>query len=448
MLSAQNQEMPDDTAPESSATPTGTGFGKVLSSIQGLQQRLDDFSVEEVSRAHAKAHDLISQLGELQAQLNALAKLKEAIAGVNAEMRAIPEDNYDLVGPNSLEKHPQLRAIVQASKLIRMHRLLSAARASAESVSFDFQTNQSESEPSSSITSPILLRRIPPRSEEPGVAPVGGDVGMSASPASTEIATEEREKQLSPFISSPVTQEPQAALTYEFADLKLDEAQAIASSCERGSPPSAEPGQEHAARAQDSKSAGKPNFDQRLLNDLIETYGEFALSTSPVLWSKTVETTLPVAEESLSGPARAPRVDLSTNTPASIASAGTELMVPELASVEIARTEPAFVQPMTGGPRALPAPRQKITRPAFENALPSAKSRGEIDRQLKNIIKDYGEYDLYSHQKSISNKTKTVVIAAVAALAMVLGGLYFFRTPSSPAPAAIETLVPSGDNRR
>ena len=442
MLSAQKQEMPnDDTAPESSRPPTASGFGKVLSSIQGLQQRLDDFSVEEVSRAHAKAHDLIRQLGELQARLNALAKLKDALAGTNADIRAMPEDNFDLVGPDSLEKHPQLRAIVQAGKLIRMHRLLSAARASAESVSFDFQTNQLNNEPSSSLISPVLLPGISPRPEkEPLVAPGDGDISASASPASAETASE---RSSSPSISLSLTQEPQAAPTYEFADLKLDQAPTTAPLRKEDAPPSAKPGRDHVARVQGKKPAGKAHFDQRLLKDLIDSYGEFALPKDPSSGGETSEKNLPAPEDALSEPAQVP-VDLSTNAAKPIESAGTELMLLEPASVEIASTEPAFVRPMAGGVLTLPAPEQKINRPAFEDALPNVKSRGEIDRQLKSIIKDYGEYDLYSHQKSKSTNIKNAAIAAVTVLGLVVGGLYFFKAPSSPAPAAVETLVPAG----
>jgi hypothetical protein len=111
----------------------------------------------------------------------------------------------------------------------------------------------------------------------------------------------------------------------------------------------------------------------------------------------------------------------------------------------MARAEPAFVEPVTGGLRALPAPEKGLPKPAFAGALPNAKARGEIDRQLKNIIKDYGEYDLYSHQKSTN--IKTAAIAAAAVLGLILGGLYFFKTASSSAPAAVEIMMPSGQTR-
>ena len=72
--------------------------------------------------------------------------------------------------------------------------------------------------------------------------------------------------------------------------------------------------------------------------------------------------------------------------------------------------------------------------------------RARLDRQLKSIIKDYGEYDLYSHRKTIN--VKTTVIAAVTGLALVLGGFYLFKAPSSPTPAAVETTAPGTNSRQ
>jgi hypothetical protein len=66
----------------------------------------------------------------------------------------------------------------------------------------------------------------------------------------------------------------------------------------------------------------------------------------------------------------------------------------------------------------------------FEPAAPNTKARGEIDQQLKSIIRDYGEVDLYSHRTSVDTKTKAILAGALLALA--LAGLFFLTTPSSP----------------
>ena len=62
--------------------------------------------------------------------------------------------------------------------------------------------------------------------------------------------------------------------------------------------------------------------------------------------------------------------------------------------------------------------------------LPAVKKEGELDRQLKKLIKDYGEYDLYPQQSPVN--LKNGVIAAVLLLALVFSGFYFFSAPKAP----------------
>ena len=71
--------------------------------------------------------------------------------------------------------------------------------------------------------------------------------------------------------------------------------------------------------------------------------------------------------------------------------------------------------------------------------------QGEIDRQLKSIIKDYGEYDLYQRHNPLNLKVAGIV--AFALLALVLGGFYFLKSPapetSVPANSAVQSEVKS-----
>ena len=80
-----------------------------------------------------------------------------------------------------------------------------------------------------------------------------------------------------------------------------------------------------------------------------------------------------------------------------------------------ARTEPRFGKPI-----------------AAERKSPKAQRDGDLDRQLKKIIKDYGEYDLYQ-RKSVVN-LKTGGIAAFVVLGLVLGALYLFKAPQTVTP--------------
>ena len=382
--------MPTDEPPESSRAPTVTGFGKVLSSIQGLQQRLDDFSIDEVSRAEAKAYSLMQSLDDFQSQLAALVKLKEAVASVTAQIDAIPEENFDLISADGLESHPQLRAIVQAGRLVRLHRSLRAAQAIVESSPLELQDGQPDPE-------------FPHR-----------EAMYNTSDASS-------------FLSRPELDFPPAAANDETPiehargeDIQPDANRAGASGSVLA-PPSplsavvvtSAPGARPLA---EKNRVVKTDFDQRLLNDLIETYGEFAIAPDPAKSLVTAITTTPKPEV-----AQAPG---------------------HLISLQPTPAEPAFVKSMASGPLGLPAPGKKFSRPSAASMAPSIKKQGEIDRQLKRIVKDYGEYDLYSPQKSMN--LKMIAIVGFVLLGLILGGFYLLKASPTAVPSAIETTPQAG----
>jgi hypothetical protein len=138
------------------------------------------------------------------------------------------------------------------------------------------------------------------------------------------------------------------------------------------------------------------DFDQRLLDDLIKNYGEFfSSSDSP---SKAV-----------------PRADIDT------VEAGSKPIILEKPAVESLKNKTARTSPL--------------------------KKEGDIDRELKKIIKDYGEYDIYSHNNRIN--LKFAGVGAFLLLVAVLSGFYLLSSskshePSSP-PAAAESVSRTWD---
>jgi hypothetical protein len=72
--------------------------------------------------------------------------------------------------------------------------------------------------------------------------------------------------------------------------------------------------------------------------------------------------------------------------------------------------------------------------PPTQPNLPSPRKDGELDRKLKKLIKDYGEYDLYSRQTPL--KLKTGVVAAFLVLTLIFSGFYFFSSPKPAVPAS------------
>ena len=412
MFSAQKHEMPSDIPPETSRRPTDTGFGKVLNSIQGLQQRLDDFSIDQVARAHSQAQELIRGFGLLQAQLNALTKLKDTVVSAGNKIAALPEENFDLVDPDSFERHPQLRAIVKAAKLIRMHRILQAARASADSISLE----------NSAVSGIDLPKEISPTSERLPVLPCADNVVEPAddSAAENNIASDKAEADFTSahggqcLVPATLATAPfESGAKYEFAELKLNETQGIPLAGQKDFSEAAMADKHLAIPPNDKKPSEKSRFNERLLSDVIQTYGEFALVPISSTPAESAQSSLP-----------ATRI-------------GTDL-IPVQSAVES-----AFAQSKSAASLAAPTTAsEKKQAIANKGPVSSTKSHGEIDRELKNIIKDYGEYDLYSHQKSLN--IKTTVIAIVTVLALIVGGFYFFKTTPAPAPVASEDALSSG----
>jgi len=483
MLTAQNKQMPIDTDPRSGAASTTGGFGKVLNSIQGLQQRLGDFSFENVTSAEGKANTLIRRLALLQEKLDRLANLKHTLANAEDMVKRIPEPDYDLIGPASLEKHPQLYAIVKASKVIRLHRLLKIAKASAESVSFDPEVGrldvtsplapaitptkeqkyaeaiaktrpatkthkhstarQAELEPSSevielpppptaiSIESEKSLAlpndEIEPSTVVEDTAPALASVELpptqdAYSEASTRIVPSDTPREAAVAFAPPKPP-PVAEGTIEIhtkvvaveqptparernQDTQTTPLQTIDQSLNNVAASTAAP------EFEDERASIDSVFDQRLLEELIRNYGEFA----------------PVAEASAS----------HFQTPKPNANAATPGVAASTAPIEAPlRPEPKFIAPESV---------EVVEATAVETIevnVPSMRSSSDLDRQLKKIIKDYGEYDLYSHSSHSSVTLKKSGIAAFIVLGLVLGGVYFLRAPAKSNPIQVNSVLPA-----
>lgn len=124
----------------------------------------------------------------------------------------------------------------------------------------------------------------------------------------------------------------------------------------------------------------EPDFDRRLLDDLIKNYGEFNVIPN-------LPATTKAKKEVKSGPPASKRTADSTTAANSTS----------------------------------------------HRNLPTQRKDGELDRKLKKLIKDYGEYDLYSRQSPFNLKTS--VITAFLLLTLFFLGFYYFSSNSAaPAP--------------
>ena len=456
MLPAKKQEARPETPQNSSASST-MGFGKVLTSIQGLQQRLEDFSVEDVVRTEADAKSLVFELSQLQIKLETLAGLKQFVASANHLISEIPEENFEQIAPDGFENHPRLHAIIQASKLIRLHRIMQAAKAGAESISLDLDTgtlssaicpperNQPEFDATMSPPSEPAVEKPSVALFETAAEPIGAAVTSVSEPRES-VQSEEWT-----FSTEDKLDVVQEVVTARLGDFELGHSQVgevlvtqdpsvIRTSIETRDDQSKE-------IIPWSKSAGA--FDERFLSDLIETYGEFRISSvgaPPVEAPSTPEPCVPSVIVSDTQLAPVDSSAASNPSPTEIAVIYSEQRMPSQPAVEphtlpASMSAPSLEETKAFELPAIATPEKQKPRAGVdtkEKKLSALSKHGELDRQLKSIIKDYGEYDLYPPQSSIN--FKMAALGAFAVLALVLGGFYFFRVPAAPTPVKVGTV--------
>jgi hypothetical protein len=455
-----------DTEREVTFPATSGGFGKVLGSIQGLQQRLGDFSYGEVSIAEAKVKMLVKQLTSLRDNLESLARLKFDVEQINQRVSDIPTASFDQVTPDSLEKHPQLYAILQASKLVSMPRMNVEREPTNPTPSPKANTNSTGQEPDANLAaaetavapsrtvekkvaakadrattpvgaaerrddpSPVTKYRIVARYRDPSAS--AEEPPMFTIPDETLVESDDAPAgQAKDWSFDPreltlnTTEASSAPINFEFPAEAADEPKPVIKNSAKIKPSPAEsssaaptttpasntyqtvqaktaatardiPGPKPApakpeAKLDASKALVPANhdFDQRLLDDVIKNYGDFA--TAPNL-PATLERTTKIV-------------------PATNAAAKTT-------KVEYAEAA------------------------AAARKVHDVKKSGDLDRQLKKIIKDYGEYDIYQRKSVVSLKAGGIV--AFAVLGIVLAMLYLFRASAAvPAPQAGSATAPT-----
>src|SRR5437667_3023939 len=381
MLSAPKEEKRLKVVSSPSNTPNLAGFGKVLNSIQGLQQRLDDFSVDDISEATEKARTLAVRLSELQRQLATLTEINESIATVRTAVDHAANETRELTKLEGLDRPLQLQAIAQASNLIRFPRVMKAANdgprvSSVNSIATDSRINTSKAEASTPTANPAESDKNPSESlqtsqiETLSASPDETVVGLDATESPTNTALAQVQE------TQPLREEPPAR-SEQVSQSDTVKVHNPTLRTEAKATPVAQPVFESLETAIERQTEApvstSADFDQRLLDDLIKNYGEFAAS-------------------------------------------------PNL---------PAPIKPAAKSKREAEHTESKARVGEFtKKNLPAVKKEGELDRQLKKLIKDYGEYDLYPQQSPV--KLKNGVIAAVLLLALVLSGFYFFSAPKAP----------------
>lgn len=404
MLSAKQDENRAGPTASRVSSPSAGSVGKVVNSIQGLQQRLNDYTLEEVSAAENRSRTLLLGLLNLQSRVGSLVAIKRSMTVVYEAVEKTASEDIKLSVIDTSGKPIHLRDIIQASNLIKFPGLkrtlpkrpehtVTTASPSGETISGAMDTSQS-------IRDVIRQDSVADRREatdspeEPafvfGTTEIEGASGIPSAEFSWD-----KDSDSVKTIGDSIRYEHELQTTaVRSASEKINKPQSDISVPEFA--PKVPLPEEPNTPISTALVPTGGDFDQRLLDDLIKNYGEFfSSSDSP---SKVV-----------------PRAHIDT------VEAGSKPIILEKPAVESPKNKTARTSPL--------------------------KKEGDIDRELKKIIKDYGEYDIYSHKNRIN--LKFAGVGAFLLLVAVLSGFYFLSSsksqePSSP-PAAAESVSRTSD---
>lgn len=398
MLPAQKEHIRQILSAAAEELPNVGSFGKVVNSIQGLQQRLDGFSAEDVGVAHNRTQTLVLRLADLQHKLTEFAAIRESMAAARVTVEQMLADCADPLKCELVEEPLTFQTLIQTNKLIyfpRLSKLFTDANISlthanttlaAASTANDEVDQKREASDHVEQVSEDELRQKTAHwvSDAP---PALGEVLTASSPEHGKSADASPLEAAAEAFSATSDSSVAAELTTPEAD--VDKGHGYDSSLSITPTDEVNISVTEHEPAQASPVNARTDFDQRLLDDLIKNYGEFATALSSPCTPDTQD----------------------------VASANSAPAAPE------DTVQPADV-------------------PVERDNLPEIKKHGDIDRQLKKIIKDYGEYDLYSRQGAVN--LKTGVIAAFLLLALLLSGFYYFSPANSqhstaPAPGAMHS---------
>ena len=382
MLSAE-KDANRATAPRAFAS-NGGAVGKVVNSIQSLRQRLTDYTLEEITDAENRSRTLLVGLSNLQLRLGSLAAIKESMTAVHEAIEQGRSEDFVVSAYELADQPLRVQDIVQASKLIGF----STRKKRSAQASGDVDGNASVTRQISPVhtETPQFIGHLieaPPdeggqettaRADEPSFVFDSEQMGGALPDSAANFSWDEEPGGTFPKeILDDVTFDPEPQM----------KAVSLTESTKTNDFPTAPEHDQLMAQPQEPNAPtltalvpSGGDFDQRLLDDLIKNYGEFFSSAN----------------------SRA-----------------------KLDSQNKIQTEPASA-------KILEAPAIESAHDKTARALP-LKKEGDINRQLKKIIKDYGEYDIYSRQSPVN--LKIAIVGGLLLLGAIFFGFYFLSSSKS-----------------
>jgi hypothetical protein len=407
MLTAQKEN--DHLKPLLNPKPTLRSLDKVVDSIAGLRERVQSFDDEQLSATEQKLQTMSLRLGELQQTLRLLSGTTQRMSQLHELVQQAEAKSLEQNRLLTLESAIPTRSLAQVESLLKFQRLIKLLR-TTEAVSGLLDPANKTVQTLSRIATPSKEEHANKRELSAAVEPIvqgSADSLVQTAPTEAPLAPEKVQDVYPPEIDfeefefSSEDSPNVISADERIPIIQENEPNVVAAETTEQPQPreidtTLNAGQTHTEASQEA------DFDRQLLEDLIKNYGEFTVL--PGLPSKGND------ERKRDTIRSTPRLHSATN----------------------------------------------VNVPSHRN-VPAQRKDGELDRKLKKLIKDYGEYDLYSKQSPV--KLKTGVAGAFLILTLILSGFYFFSSPKSTAStntsAASESPVsldapkePSGEGKK
>jgi hypothetical protein len=385
--------------------PTMHSLEKVVHSIDGLRERMQGFSVEQLSEIESRLHAMSLRLGGLQRTVNALSDVKRRMNRIEEILKQAQPVTLGESTLVTIDSMAPVHALAHLGNLVKFRQIIKLVKA-AKSISLLLDSGSGDTrtpvlESTDAVAEPPNLDQgiagttmeVPllEPAQNSAIVSTASEAAENSEPAQSFVASHIQGMPTEPGSDEPgdIIPADETALPSQWNEIN---GEFIDARTEDPAPSDAVLVESSTSRRQAHTTGVEEfNFDQQLLDDLIRNYGEF--NVLPSLPAKAQ----PAKEDKHEAPISLPRPESLTKL-----------------------------------------------NPASHRNLAAPRKDGELDRKLKKLIKDYGEYDLYSRHSPVN--LKTGIVAAFLVLALVFSGFYFFSSPRSAVPAPnTSSAAPSQD---
>src|SRR6266566_2769514 len=126
MLTAQKENSPPDTESLTQRPPSARSFDRVVNSIEGLRERVQGFTLEQVSEVDQSLRTMSLHLGELEGTLRALAEMKQRMSRLQKAVQQAEAESLEqsrlatLVEPIAVQSLAQIGALLKFRRVIKL----------------------------------------------------------------------------------------------------------------------------------------------------------------------------------------------------------------------------------------------------------------------------------------------------------------------------------------